>query len=363
VDVSVSAKVNVSDQQKDIFDQYASSASSYFRFAIHLSNESSAATIDAASISVEHLKIGNTELTDQDYTGELIGGVYYITIQSQKGNAYANKTVSADVRFSYEGDTEKLAAQFPERTENSSSTAGVHFSVNAAIAYSQDTVDGSSMSGSASDSTKYYREKIEVASMTYNSYNTVSEDGNTSQLGINGREVENKSGQTITSLGMFNATQLSSLDLADQTSAKYPTSLVCTLTLEKKTDQGDGTTKYQQVDMNTYLKDITVESGGNNISGAVKNDGTYQFTVPLTTAQILSLSTDQIEINISWFAISDKKLEEIGDVGQYANYRVTLNAYLANSSGTALSDKVSDYLIYTNAKFYLGIISKSDLGK
>jgi hypothetical protein len=47
-------------------------------------------------------------------------------------------------------------------------------------------------------------------------------------------------------------------------------------------------------------------------------------------------------------------------VGQYANYKVTLTAYLANSEGKQLVDSVSDYLIYTNAKFYLGILGIND---
>jgi hypothetical protein len=359
IDVSVSTDINVSDEQLEVFKAYASDVKTYFRFAVRLSDGSSAYSIDASSISVDSLKIGGTELTGDEYTGVLVGGVYYITITSKKGSEYANQTVSADIRFSYEDDAGKISAQFPERVSDES-TVGVNFSVDAAIAYSQDSMDGSSMTDSKNDDIKYYREKIEVVHVTYNSYSTASEDGNTSQLGINGREVSGNKGQTITSLGMYNATQISSLDLTDSKSSKYPSNLVCTLTLEKKTDQEDGTAKYEQVAIGTYLDNITISSEGGSVSGSVNSNGEYEFTVPLTSSQVSNLSLEQIEIDISYFVKSDKELEDIGDVGQYANYRVTLTAQLANSSGTPLVEEASDYLIYTNAKFYLGIISTND---
>ena len=41
------------------------------------------------------------------------------------------------------------------------------------------------MSGSKEDNTKFYRETISAVSITYRACDTVSEDGNVSQLGIN----------------------------------------------------------------------------------------------------------------------------------------------------------------------------------
>jgi hypothetical protein len=358
IDVKVSASVSVSADQAEDFKNYASGVNSYFRFAVRLNDGSSISPIAAASIAVEHLKIGDRELTASDYTGVLSGGVYYLTITSQAASAYQNQTVTATIRFSYEDDPEGISEQFPERTGDED-LAGVNFSVDAAIAYSLENIDGSSMSGSDSDGTKYHREKIEVVSITYNSYNTASEDGNTSQLGINGREVSGSNGQIITSLGMYNATKISSFNLTDKTSEQYPAKLVCTLTLEKKTDQADGTVKYEQVDLETYLTDLTIRSAGQQVSGTARN-GVYAFTVSLTEEQINNLSTEQVELDLSYLVKSDQALEAIGDVGQYANYRVTLTAHLANSAGTALVEDVSDYLIYTNAKFYLGIIGTTD---
>lgn len=362
IEVEVSAKVNVPDEQADEFKQYTSGTNSCFRFAIELSNGSSACAIDATYIAVEELKIGGTTLSAEDYTGEVVNGVYYITITSQKATAYQNQTVSAKLLFSYEDDTGRIAAQFPERGSGEDGS-GVNFLVHASIAYNQNVIDGSSMSDSAQGGTKYYREKMEIASTSYNAYSTASEDGNTSQLGINGREVSSTNGQTITSLGMYNATQLSSLSLTDASSDKYPALLVGKLKLEKKTDQEDGKTKYEQVDISTYLQNITVTSAkGTTVSGEVSEDGIYTFTIKLTADQIARLSTDQLEMNISYLVLSDEALQNIGVTGQYANYKVTLTAHLANRKGKSLADDTSDYLIYTNAKFYLGIVGVNDLG-
>jgi hypothetical protein len=361
IDVEVSAKVSVAEDQAEIFKNYASGTSSYFRFALRLSDGSSFCAINATSISVEDLKIGDQTLASEDYTIEQIAGICYVTITGQTASEYQNQTVYAKLRFSYMDDSEKISEQFPERVGESDQD-GIHFSVDAAIAYTKDSLDGTKMSDSDQDATYYYREKIEVVDLTYNSYNTASEDGNTSQLGINGREAAGNSGQTITSLGMFNATQLTSLNLTDREAERYPASLVCTLSLEKKTDQSDGSTKYEPVKIDTYLDDITVTSGDSSVSGAVNKNGAYGFTVLLSDEQIQNIALEQIEMDISYFVLSDAQLEAVEANGVYSNYRVTLTAYLANANGEKLAEETSDYFVYTNAKFYLGILGNSDFG-
>lgn len=89
----------------------------------------------------------------------------------------------------------------------------------------------------------------------------------------------------------------------------------------------------------------------------------YEFKIQLTSAQVQNLATEPLKIDFSYFVKSDKALEDLGDRAQYANYKVILTAHLANKSGIALIEDVSDYLIYTNAKFYNGIISTRDFDK
>lgn len=86
----------------------------------------------------------------------------------------------------------------------------------------------------------------------------------------------------------------------------------------------------------------------------------YEFKIQLTSEQVQNLATEPLKIDFSYFVKSDKALEDLGTQAQYANYKVILTAHLANKSETALIEDVSDYLIYTNAKFYNGIISTRD---
>lgn len=89
----------------------------------------------------------------------------------------------------------------------------------------------------------------------------------------------------------------------------------------------------------------------------------YEFKIQLTSEQVKNLATEPLKIDFSYFVKSDKALEDLGNQAQYANYKVILTAHLANKSMTALVEDVSDYLIYTNAKFYNGIISTRDFDK
>lgn len=94
-----------------------------------------------------------------------------------------------------------------------------------------------------------------------------------------------------------------------------------------------------------------------------KSHTKYEFKIQLTSEQVQDLATEPLKIDFSYFVKSDKELEELDTQAQYANYKVILTAHLANKSGTALIEDVSDYLIYTNAKFYNGIISTRDFDK
>ena len=67
-------------------------------------------------------------------------------------------------------------------------------------------------------------------------------------------------------------------------------------------------------------------------------------------------------INITYKVRTGEDLVNI-DGSQYANYKVTLSATLKNQNkDNLLTSDASDYLIYTNAKVYLGIIGVTDVG-
>ena len=354
IDLLLKAKVKVPDEYKSQFETYAKNDPVYFRFAVRMHNTSQDDTgtdqILTQDIRVSSVKLGENTLGEQDYTYEVSNGVLYFTVKNKKGVDFSNVNIEAQLRLNYAGE---MDTQFPMRKGNDS-TSGISFSVNAAIAYSENSLDGSLMNGSNENSQKFYRETINSVRINYYAYDTVSNDGNVSQLGINGKEVADKDGVTITTQGIYNATDIAGLNTTEEGDESYPYYLIGSLELQKKDNSG----KYTDVRVSDYITSITSVSAN---KGSLKNsDQKYEFEIPLTSAQVQNLATEPLKIDFSYFVKSDEALEKLGDQAQYANYKVILTAHLANKAGTALVEDVSDYLIYTNAKFYNGIISTRD---
>ena len=361
IDLDLNAKITVPEAYKTQFDTYAKNDPVYFRFAIQMHNQSLDDTgsdqILTNAVQALSVKFGGTELSAEDYTCEVSDGVLYLLVKNKKGSDFSDTAVTAQLRVSYSGG--EIDAQFPMRKGNDQ-TSGITFSTNAAIAYSESSLDGSSMSSSGKDGTKFYRETISSVEITYRAYDTVSEDGNVSQLGINGKEVADKGGITITTQGTYNATDMPGLNITDETKEAYPYCLAGSLELQKKTTDSEGNTVYQTVKMSDYMTSVSLNNGTIQ-NGTIQASGDkYTFTMQLTQEQVSNLATEPLKIDFSYFVKSDKALEKLGDQAQYANYKVILTAHLANKAGTALIEDVSDYLIYTNAKFYNGIISTRD---
>ncbi len=359
IDLDLSAEITVPEEYREQFNTYASNDPVYFRFAIQMHNQSQDDTgsdqILTNAVQALSVKLGSTELLAEDYTCEVSDGVLYLLVKNKKGNNFSDTTVTAQLRLSYSGG--EIDAQFPMR-KGADKTSGITFSVNAEIAYNESSLDGSTMSDSGENQTKFYRETISSVGITYRAYDTVSEDGNVSQLGINGKEVADTDGVTITTQGTYNAADMTGLNTTDESSETYPYYLVGSLELQKKTTDSDGNTVYKAVNMSDYITSVSLNRG------AAQNPGnSYTFKMPLTGEQVSNLATEPVKMDFSYFVKSDKSLEELGEHSQYANYKVILKAHLANKKETALVEDVSDYLIYTNAKFYNGIISTRDFDK
>ena len=359
IDLDLSAKITVPEAYKTQFETYAKNDPVYFRFAVQMHNQSLDDTgsdqILTNAVQALSVKLGSTELSAEDYTCEISDGVLYLLVKNKKGIDFSDTTVTAKLRLSYSGG--EMDAQFPMR-KGADQTSGITFSTNAAIAYSESSLDGSTMSGSGKNGTKFYRETISSVEITYRAYDTVSKDGNVSQLGINGKEVADKGGVTITTQGTYNATDISGLNTTDEDDKAYPYYLVGSLELQKKTTDSNGNTAYQTVKMSDYITSVNLKNETAQDPGEQ-----YTFKLQLTSEQVNNLATEPIKIDFSYFVKSDKSLEDLGNNSQYANYKVILKAHLANKYETALIEDVSDYIIYTNAKFYNGIISTRDFDK
>ena len=365
--ISVKVTSDVKAAAADTFRQYVNARAVYYRYEVQMLDESSQPVDIQGSISVPSLKIGTETFSRVDdlstctegFTVVTSGSICYITIKAL-GSKYIGSDLEADLTFDY-SDSASLLSQFPLREK----TEGVQFKASSSMAYQLDSLDSSNMSQKNEAENKlYYREEKSQSTISYDSYNITSPDGNTSQLGLNGRETKGEAMQ-IKTRAFFTA-GLSGANRTDLENAKYPYYLEGTLRLSKKTEQQSKESAsgkiYESVAIGSYLSDFLIESDnkadttGDGL-GLQDDNGVqvYKFRIPLSENQVKNIQTDSILININFNTKTGSGLEAV-DGSQYANYKVELSAELKNKKGDSLTNLPSDYLIYTNAKVYLGIV-------
>ena len=366
---SISVKVTsdvVTAADANTFSQYVNARAVYYRYEVQMVDESGQPADIQGSISVPSLMLGSAEVNrvddlstcEEGFTVVTSGSICYITIKAL-GSKYIGSNLQADLTFDY-SDSASLLSQFPLREKRE----GVQFKVSSSMAYQHDSLDSSNMSEKKEAENKlYYREEVSNSTISYDSYNITSPDGNTSQLGLNGRETKDQP-MTIQTRAFFTA-GLSGANRTDPENAKYPYYLEGTIRLSKKTEQSKenavGKT-YESVAIGSYLSNFVIESDnraettGNDLG--LQNDKgvqVYKFRIPLSQKQVKNIQNDSILINIDFDAKTGNGLEGVGG-SQYANYKVELSAELKNKKLDSLTNLPSDYLIYTNAKIYLGIV-------
>ena len=367
---SISVKVTsnvVTAADANTFSQYVNARAVYYRYEVQMVDESGQPADIQGSISVPSLMLGLAEVNrvddlstcEEGFTVVTSGSICYITIKAF-GSKYIGSNLQADLTFDY-SDTASLLSQFPLREK----TEGVQFKVSSSMAYQHDSLDSSNMSEKKEAENKlYYREEVSNSTISYDSYNITSPDGNTSQLGLNGRETKDQP-MTIQTRAFFTA-GLSGANRTDPENAKYPYYLEGTLNLSKKTEQSKENSvgkTYESVAIGEYLSDFKISSD-NTADTTSKELGiqtddngvqVYKFRITLSKDQVKNIQTDSILINIDFDAKTGNGLEGVSG-SQYANYKVELSAELKNKNGDSLTNLPSDYLIYTNAKIYLGIV-------
>ena len=130
----------------------------------------------------------------------------------------------------------------------------------------------------------------------------------------------------------------------------------------ENTDSKASGKEYQQVSIGSYLSGFEVKSGNTEVDttglGLQENGQTFRFRIKLTQTQVKEILNTPILVDITYKVKTGKELVDIG--GKYANYKVTLSATLKNQKTKNLLTDVSDYLVYTNAKVYRGIVGASN---
>ena len=353
----------------ETFSQYVKSRAVYYRYEVQMVDEKSTPVDIHGNIAVQSLTIGKETVNrvddlstcDEGFTVMISGSTCYITIKAP-GSRYIGSDIEANITFDY-SDSASLRSQFPLR--ESSGNNGVQFKAGSSMAYQMDSLDSSNMSVKNKVENKlYYRDETTSSTISYDSYNITSPDGNTSQLGLNGRETKDEA-MKITTRAFFTA-GLSGANQTDPENVKYPYYLEGTLRLNKKTEQANenkiGKT-YESVNIGSYLSGFTISSDNKAITtesdglGLQDDNGVqvYKFRIQLSENQVKNLQINPILVNIDFNAKTGSELEDV-DESQYANYKVELSAELKNQNLGSLTNMPSDYLIYTNAKIYLGII-------
>ena len=368
IDATVSSKVEVAvsaDVQKDV-EQYVISRPIYYQYAIQMVDDSTQPVDIMGNIVVSSvsLKKGDSTIdlqqrSDLNADGFVVtrsGSVCYITMRTS-GRNYMNADISAKMRLEYP-DAASLNAQFPLRnTTGGTDTSGVQFKANSAMAYLNDNLGSSSMSQHTDVEHKlYYREDQSEATISYDSYNISQEDGNTSQLGLNGRETKDQSEQ-ITSRAFFDARQIPGFDQTSEANGKYPYYFEGTLSLEKKNNNGT----YESVNISSYLTDFFAKESAvdTKSSGLGAQGNVFKFRMRLSEKQVNEIYMNQILIPIDYKVKTGAELENV-EGSQYANYKVTLTGVLKNKAGEELTNRPTDYLVYTNAKVYQKIVDFND---
>lgn len=373
IKVIVSSKVSAAANENE-FGSYVNDRSIYYQYSLQTVNQSGNPVDMKGAASIPTLKLEkknadgtvtethelkqltNLSGTENGFITQFGENGYIITIKAP-GEWYTGATITAEMSFSY--NSTDMNQQFPVRKSNTENT-GVKFKVDAVMAYQQDSLGSSGISASATEEKLYYQLKEAQAKLSYDSYNITSKDGNTSQLGINGRENDNAA-MEISSRALLNVTDFTSFNLTDESNSTYPYYLEGELTLAQKTDSENGTS-YKDVAIGDYLSEFVIESAGTNVDvtseglGLQENNTVYKFRIRLTKEQVNKILDTPLLVNIKYKVKTGKELEDI-DGGQYANYKVTLSATLKNKNlEDLLNVKPSDYLIYTNAKVYLKIV-------
>lgn len=322
-----------------LFRDYGSSKQLHQRFDLVLKlcqgdSETQTSLASGTTLQVTYRKNG-TEISTA--TVPVSGSAAKLTFPGdgiQVSELTGDLTLEAQVLLTYTDPG--ILQQFPTRGTDDAST-GILVCANSYLAYSAPSLAQSSSPIPASDSNKrrYYRQETGATSLHY----VATGSNRLNQLGINA--LEPGEAAAIDSSAQY---VLSSLNAATQAAT-----LRCTVTLQRKTDDG------------RYQGDTTVPFQAAIGATVVGSDGiTHEFPAQKEKAVDFALpkgidNSIPIQIPVTLSIGTGSALESAG--GYYANYRVVLTAQLLSSSGVPIpNSQASDYIVYTNAKIVTELI-------
>ena len=297
-------------------------------------------------------------LTYNQGTGVMVntGDVLDQVLLGYADEGYAGAKIEQNISVEFPNYTEKFPSQ-PEGT-----TYGVNVGVSTNISYDQDDIMYSGKKKTYTDGTRYHVEKSNSATLNYEAnaerdeYDSVGNASyNRSRLGNNGLDryltckwPDGSQGMPINATAKYNANAVTNYDDA--------TTVVYTLTLEKKTDvkEGDVVTKveYQPVEIDKYLKNVKLFGGNPSVplNNQSSDNKRYVYSEPKSSARV---DEKMFTIDTYYEVLTGPEFHD------YANYRVVLEVQLRSSSGGVISNSTQkDHIVYTNAKIHPEVIQR-----
>ena len=327
------------DTAAQLFRDYGSSKQLHQRFDLVLklcqgTSEAQTSLASGTTLQVTYRKNGKDISTA---TVPVSGSAAKLTFPGdgiQVSDLTGDLTLEAQVLLTYTDPG--ILQQFPTR-DSEDTTTGILVCANSYLAYSAPSLAQSSSPISARDSNsrRYYRQETGATRLHY----VATGSNRLNQLGINA--LESGEPAAIDSSAQY---VLSSLNAATQAAA-----LRCTITLQRKTDDG------------SYQEDTTVPFQAAIGATVVGSDGIardFQAQKAQSVDFALLNGIDNsipIQIPVTLSIGTGSALENAG--GYYANYRVRLTAQLLSRSGALIpNSQASDYIVYTNAKIVTELI-------
>ena len=369
VDVTSTVKLKSTDKiKRGVYADYLNTSSLYHADVVTFTRHDISGadnTINGGTTIVSSGSVNNTSVTTvSSLVGSNVlvktGNIRQQVTENARNENYTGATITQSISVTFLN----FEDEFPERPSDSDNY-GVDVSVSSNISYNAEGLSYSGKKIPYDFGTRYYVEKANSATLKYKAnkeldeYDSVgSASHNNSRLGNNGQNrfltcmwPEDDDGMPISATAAYNASRVANIETAK--------TIVYTLSLYKKTDTVDGEgnitkVSYEQVDIDTYLKNVEVHGGGDT---------------PLVKNAVSSTSKEYVYSELISAANKDENVFTLGtqfevvtggSFNDYANYRVMLEVHLLSEGGATISNStVKDYIVYTNAKIYPEVIQLS----
>ena len=320
--------------------------------------------------------IENTLLYVEDNASFIQSPVHEIDVN----NIDTGVQIKSQYSIVFPSNDTSLEDEFPTRT-SPGDLSGIKLSVSSNLAYN----DSSGVTYSTKSITKrndqisYHMSKVQKAVVKmnaksqldiYDKYGLQSE--NMSTLGINSRYLEdNSTRETILANVEFDLSKYSDISNADKVEFE--------LSLEQKQNKENGDFQYNKVNLNDYLKNITlnINTSDGNLTpvGEFSNDNNNKLVFVRDQNGKWSATYQDETVYLDYYEDKDIKIftgilsfevvvgDEVKKISgfKYANYKLILNAALkSNGNNFAPNSFGEDHLIYTNAKVNANFVNNSN---